>query len=148
MKSIEARRGNTVGVNAIDAKIKELTLANVAAQAGPASAPQSAGANAALEDGAITALTPGTATKTEIIAKAKHGVLLGPVHPGAHITLQYVDGRWAMSNHEPDPNKWVNPDESNFSGNSLGIFSLKEARQNSWRACPTEPSINHFISTF
>ncbi len=151
VKTIELRRGNAAGVNAIQAKIKELNLANVAAAAAQTPGPQPAAITPPVA-GAVTPLTPGTAAKIEVKANAKYGVLLGPMHPGQHLTLQYVDGRWAMSGSEPDPNKWVIPDESNYAGNSMGIFSLENGEAKLLAAVPNgtkhKPFHYHFLKDY
>jgi hypothetical protein len=152
VKNVELRRGNSVGVNAIEAKIKELNATNAAAQAASAPGTQTGVANVPAAAGAITPTTPGTPAKIEIKANAKYGVQLGPVHPGGHITLQYADGRWAMSSAEPDPNKWVIPDESNYPGNSLGIYSLENGEAKLLTAVPNgtkhKPFHFHFLKEY
>jgi len=152
VKTIEGRRGNTAGVNAIQDKIQQLTMENVAAA--KASAPATP-APVALAGAGNQAVTPGTPTKVTIQANAKLGVQLGPIRGGQHVTLQYVEGRWAMSGGSQaniDPEKLINPDESNYPGNSLGIFAVENGEAKMLAGVPNgtkhHPFHFHFLKDY
>lgn len=74
---------------------------------------------------------PGSGTKASgkvvIKATAPEGLVIGSYQKGDRISLQYVEGRWAMSGDTAgDPLKWANPDQMKEGPLSLGIFAIDD----------------------
>ncbi|MEK7954328.1 hypothetical protein [Luteolibacter soli] len=66
--------------------------------------------------------------KQVIKSTAADGLIIGSFKKGDKISLQYVEGRWAMSGDTSgDPLKWTNPDEMKEGPLSLGIYAIDEA---------------------
>lgn len=57
--------------------------------------------------------------KVVVNAKAAHRI--GDLRKGERITIQYVEGKWAMSGADADPRNWTSPDDHQ-GGLGLGVY--------------------------